>query len=293
MSQGGTSRWLQVYYSALFGGLGGLAGWWAVGSVATQGWGVWGAALFVGGGLGLALGALVAAADGAMVKRKPARAIRDGLLGGLAGLAAGALGMLLAQAAFLALQGGWEGRALSWMLLGGLIGAGDLLVSRRPLRAAYASVGGLVGGLMGGLLYEGLTRLWLAQSGAAQVWLGGVGLVIVGACIGALIPLARQVFARGELRVLRGEQAGLVREVSDTASIGRYDGNDLYLPDTGVAWRHAVVRRAGDGFALEVLAGIDGTARIGERNLGPGESQPLRSGDRIVIGGAELEFTGR
>lgn len=287
------SKTLQVYYSAVFGALGGLLGWWAVGSVATQTWGVWLAALVVGGGLGVALGAMVAATDGAMVKRKPARAIRDAILGGLAGLLAGALGMLAAQAAFLALQGGWEGRTLSWMLLGGLIGAGDLLVSRRPLRALYAAVGGLMGGLLGGLLYEGMTRLFLATSGPAQVWIGGLGLVIVGACIGALIPLARQVFARGELRVLRGDQAGLVREVTDTASIGRYDGNDLYLPDRGVAWRHAVVRRSGPGFELEVLPEIDGTARVGDHPLGPGASWPLSSGDRIIIGEVELEFVGR
>ncbi|GAB4441617.1 MAG: hypothetical protein OHK0015_39140 [Chloroflexi bacterium OHK40] len=287
------SKWLQIYYSALFGALGGLAGWWLVGSVATQAWGVWVAALAVGAGLGGCLGAFVAASDGAVVKRKPVRAMRDGILGGLAGLVAGACGMLLAQAAFLALQGGWEGRALSWMLLGLLIGAGDLLVSRRPRRAAYAALGGLAGGLAGGLLYEGLTRLFLSTSGPAQVWLSGIGLVIVGACIGALIPLARQVLAAGELRVLRGEQAGLVRELSDTASIGRYDGNDLYLPDAGVAWRHAVVRRAGDGFELAVLPDTDATARVGEHHLGPGTSWPLRSGDRIRIGGAELEFVGR
>jgi len=287
------SKALQVYYSAVFGALGGLAGWWAVGSFATQAWGVWAAALFVGAGLGAAMGALVAASDGAMIKRKPLRAVRDGLLGGLSGLLAGAVGMVLAQAAFLALSGGWVGRPLSWMLLGALIGAGDMLVSRRPQRAAYAALGGLAGGLLGGLLYEGLTRVFLAVSGPAQVWLGGVGLVIVGACVGALIPLARQAFARGELRVLSGEQTGLVREVSDTATIGRYDGNDLYLPDAGVAWRHAVVRRADGGFELELLPNADGTARVGQQPLSPGERRPLRSGDRIQIGGAELEFTGR
>ncbi|MFV9503667.1 MAG: FHA domain-containing protein [Oscillochloridaceae bacterium umkhey_bin13] len=284
---------LQIYYSSLFGALGGLAGWWVVGSIATQAWGVWGAALFVGGGLGLALGALVAAADGAMVKRRPVRAMRDGILGGLAGLFAGAVGMVLAQAAFFALAGGWEGRALSWMLLGGVIGAGDLLVHRRPQRAAYATLGGLLGGLMGGLIYEGLTRLLLAQSGPNQVWIGGLGMVIIGACIGALIPVARQTFARGELRVLGGEQAGLVREVTDSATIGRYDGNDLYLPDHGVAWRHAVVRRANDGFELAVLDNIDGTAQLGEQRLGPGSQAPLQHGDRIKIGGAELEFRAR
>jgi hypothetical protein len=287
------SKHLQIYYSALFGALGGLAGWWLVGAVATQTWGVWLAALVVGGGLGASLAALVAAADGAMIKRKPARAIVDGIRGGVAGLAFGAVGMLLAQAAFFALRGGWEGRALSWMLLGLLIGAADLLVSRRPRRAAYAAVGGTIGGLLGGLLYEGLTRLFLAASGPAQVWLGGIGLVIVGACIGALIPLARQVLARGELRVLRGEQAGLVREVTDSASIGRYDGNDLYLPDAGVAWRHAVVRRSGDGFELAVLPESDGAARVGAQSVGPGASRPIQSGERFWIGEVELEFTGR
>lgn len=287
------SKSLQIYYSAVFGALGGLAGWWVIGSFATQGWGVWPAALFVGAGLGLCIGALVAAADGAMIKRKPARAIRDGLLGGVGGLFAGALGMLVAQVAFLWMSGGWGGRALSWMLLGLMVGAGDFLVSRRPQRALCAAAGGLAGGLVGGLLYEGLTRLFLASSGAAQVWLGGLGLVVVGACIGALIPFARQVLARGELRVLSGEQAGLVREVTDSATIGRYDGNDLYLPDAGVAWRHAVVRRNEQGFELAVLPDIDGVASIGAQQLDPGAARPLRNGDRIRIGGAELEFVGR
>ncbi|NTV62294.1 MAG: hypothetical protein HGA65_01995, partial [Oscillochloris sp.] len=176
------SKLLQIYYSAVFGALGGLAGWWLIGSFATQTWGIWLAAGFVGAGLGLSIGGLVAAADGAMVKGKPHRAIRDGILGGLAGLIAGALGMLLAQAAFLALLGGWSGRALSWMLLGLLIGLGDLLVSRRPQRVAYAGLGGLAGGLAGGLLYEGMTRLFLTQAGVAQVALSGLGLVIIGAC---------------------------------------------------------------------------------------------------------------
>ncbi|NJN15890.1 MAG: FHA domain-containing protein [Oscillochloris sp.] len=287
------SKSLQIYYSAVFGALGGLFGWWAIGSFATQAWGVWAAALFVGSGLGAAIGALVAAADGAMIKRKALRALRDGILGGLAGLAAGALGMLIAQVVFLLLAGGWMGRTLSWMLLGLLIGAADLLVSRRPRRAAYAALGGLAGGLFGGLLYEGLTQIFLAVSGPAQVWLSGIGLVIVGACIGAFIPLARQVFARGELRVIGGEQIGLVREVTDSASIGRYDGNDLYLPDHGVAWRHAVVRRAGDGFELEVMPDADGRANVAGVALGPGERRTLRHGDRIDIGGAELEFIGR
>jgi hypothetical protein len=284
---------MQIYYTALFGALGGLFGWWAIGSFATQTWGIWAAAAFVGAGLGLFMGASLAAADGAMIKRSPLRAIRDGLLGALGGAGAGLIGMIEAQAIFLLIGGGFFGRAISWMLLGLLIGLGDLLVSRRPRRAMYAGLGGLTGGLLGGLLYEGLTQVFLASSGSAQVFLSGLGLVLVGACIGALIPLARHVLSQGELRVIGGEQVGLVREISDTATIGRYDGNDVYLPDAGIAWRHAVVRRANDGFELEVLPQAENDAHVGLHTVAPGQRRPLTNGDQIRIGEALIEFVGR
>jgi hypothetical protein len=179
------------------------------------------------------------------------------------------------------------------MLLGGFIGLSDLLVSRRLNRALYGALGGLAGGLAGGVLYEALTQAFLTQSDRAQVVVGGVGLIVLGACIGALIPLARQALSRGELRVLNGEQAGLVREVSDSASIGRYDGCDVYLPDSSVAWRHALIRRTSAGFALEVLAESGRAATVGERRVGPGESAPLRGGERIWLGETAVEFVGR
>jgi pSer/pThr/pTyr-binding forkhead associated (FHA) protein len=93
--------------------------------------------------------------------------------------------------------------------------------------------------------------------------------------------------------VVRGEQTGLVREVIDAASIGRYDGNDLYLPDAGVAWRHALVRRAEAGFRIEVLPGAEAGALVGAAQVAPGGSAPLAGGERIRLGDAELEFRGR
>jgi hypothetical protein len=243
--------------------------------------------------LGLCIGGAVATTDGAMIKRVPLRAVRDGILGALAGALLGVAGLLVAQVGFLLLQGGFVGRALSWMVLGLLVGLSDLAVSRRRQRATYAALGGMLGGLVGGLLYEGLTQLFLAQSGAAQVFIGGLGLVIVGACIGGCIPLARQVFARGELRVLAGEQVGLVREVTDTATIGRYDGNDVYLPDAGISWRHAVVRLTSAGAELAVLPEAEGDVLLGARSLRPGHTHPLAHGDQIRIGEALIEFVGR
>jgi hypothetical protein len=287
------NKTMQIYYTAVFGALGGLLGWWSMGSLSTGAWSIWQAYLVVGAGLGLCIGACIAATDGAMIKRSPGRALRDAIAGGLVGALAGLAGLLLAEAGFLAIGGGLLGRTLGWMALGGLLGLSDLLVSRRLNRALYGALGGLLGGLLGGMLYELLTQAFLTLSGQAQIVVGGVGLALLGACIGALIPLARQAFSRGELRVLNGEQAGLVRPVTDTATIGRYDGCDVYLPDTSVAWRHALVRRTAQGFALEVLDQAERGVTVGERRLAPGERAALRNGERIWLGETALEFVGR
>jgi hypothetical protein len=284
---------MQIYYTAALGALGGLLGWWIMGSLPTGAWNVWVAYPIVGAGLGLCIGACVAATDGAVIKRSPRRALRDALAGGLVGGLAGLVGLLLAEAGFLAFEGGLFGRALGWMALGGFIGLSDLLVNRRLNRALYGGLGGLAGGLIGGVLYEALTQAFLSRSDRAQVVVGGVGLAVLGACIGALIPLARQALSRGELRVLNGEQAGLVREVSDIATIGRYDGCDVYLPDASVAWRHACIRRTSQGFALEVLDQAERGVNLAGRALAPGESAQLRGGERIWLGETAVEFVGR
>lgn len=287
------SKTLQIYYTAVLGALGGLLGWWIMGSLPTGAWNVWLAYPLVGLGLGACIGGCVAATDGALIKRSAHRAIRDALAGALVGGLAGLVGLLLAELGFLAIGGGLLARAGGWMALGGLIGASDILVQRRINRALYGALGGLAGGLVGGVLYEQLTQAFLARSDRAQIVVGGVGLIVLGACIGALIPLARQVLARGELRVLNGDQAGLVREVTDTATIGRDDGCDLYLPDGSLAWHHALVRRTSQGFALEIAPEAGGSALIGKQLVAPGSAFPLRGGERIQLGETALEFIGR
>jgi len=287
------SKSLQIYYHAIFGALGGLLGWWIIGSLGTQTWNFWLEAVVVGAGLGFWIGGLVAATDGAMVKRVRLRAVRDGILGAGAGMVAGVLGLLLANAVWAIFSGGLVARALTWMLLGMLIGLGDIAVSRRIQRALYAALGGMTGGLAGGIIYEGMTWLFLNQVEMAQEAIGGVGLVMIGGCIGGLIPLARQVLSRGELHVLAGQQSGLVREVTDMARVGRYDGNDLYLPDAGVSWRHVVVRRTASGFELEVLAEADDGVEIGATRIQPGATHPLQSGDQFRLGEALVQFVGK
>src|SRR5439155_23869357 len=131
------NKTLQIYYTAVLGALGGLLGWWVVGSVATGAWNVWLAYSLVGLGLGLGIGGCVAATDGALIKHCLGRALRDGLAGGAAGAVAGLARLVLAEVGFLSVGGGLLGRTLGWMALGGLIGLSDPVVRRRPNRAPY------------------------------------------------------------------------------------------------------------------------------------------------------------
>lgn len=287
------SKRMQIYYNAVFGGIGGLLGWWTMGSLNPGSWNIWLASVVIGAGIGAGIGALVAAMESAVIKRSPLRALGDALKGALAGILGGLLGLVLGQLSFLALGGGFVGRPIGWMLLGLLVGMGELSVSRKLRRASYGAIGGLLGGLLGGLIYEGLTQLFIEQSDDVQSWVGGFGLVLMGACIGALIAFTRQALSRGELRVLNGRREGTVREIADATTIGSYDGCDVYLPDRAVARQHAVVHRVHDGFRLALLPEVTQAAIVGDQPLGPAQERLLRSGDIIRLGDTEVQFIGR
>jgi hypothetical protein len=287
------SKRMQIYYNAVFGGIGGLLGWWAMGSLNAGSWNIWLASVVIGAGIGGGIGALVASMEGAVIKRSSTRALADALKGALAGVVAGMLGLVLGQIGFLALGGGFVGRPLGWMLLGLFVGLSELSVSRRLRRASYGALGGLAGGLIGGLIYEGLTQLFINRSDEAQSWVGGFGLVLMGACIGALIAFTRQAFSRGELRVLNGRREGTVREVIDTMVLGSYDGCDIYLPDATVAKRHALVRHSEKGFSIALLPDVAPGALLNGHLVAPGQEQPLHNGDIIQFGGTQVQFVGR
>jgi hypothetical protein len=288
------SKRMQIYYNAVFGGLGGLLGWWSMGSLNTAGtWNIWLASVVIGAGMGASISALVAAMEGTMIKRSPLRALLDATKGALAGAAGGVLGLALGQLCFLLLGGGFVGRPVGWMLLGLFVGLGEFSISRKLRRASYGALGGLVGGLVGGLFYEGLTQLFIAQSDEVQSWVGGFGLVLMGACIGSLIALTRQVLSRGELRVLSGRREGTVREVTDSVSLGRSDACDVYLPDPALAARHAIIRRTSNGFSIMLSPEATQGAIVGGQAVGPAQERSLRNGDVIQFGGTHVQFIGR
>jgi len=70
-------------------------------------------------------------------------------------------------------------------------------------------------------------------------------------------------------------------------TIGRSRDCDVVLEDPGISRRHAQLRPAGDGFAIQDLGSTNGVLVNGEALQG---ARPLHSGDRIELGSTEVVF---
>src|SRR3972149_2963934 len=116
------SRRMRTYYYTVIGAIGGLLAWRVsdlLGLSFTSSLVV--SELVVGGLIGLCIGLLIGATEG-IVSRSPQRAVRSAVVAGPLGLAAGAVGLLLGEAAFQLLGGEAIGRVIGWGVFGPLIG---------------------------------------------------------------------------------------------------------------------------------------------------------------------------
>lgn len=291
------NRARQIYYNAVFGAIGGLLAWQIVGLFATGAWPLTAANAFIGAGAGLCIGLATGAADGLVHGLPLPRTLLGALRGAAVGLVSGAIGMVLGGLLFVLTGGGLAGRLLGWVLLGLLLGLGSGLVARSPLRTSYGAIGGTVAGALGGLLYELMTQLSVrgaaADAGAmdnVQMIMSALGLILIGACLGALIPMTLTLLAQGRLRVLRGSRAGLEVDVLDAVTLGSYDGCNLYLPgDKAIARKHARVHREEGRFFLTDLDAPTGT-RVNGAPLAAGGTAPIAKGAKIQLGGAVVEL---
>src|SRR5439155_497232 len=140
---------------------------------------------------------------------------------------------------------------------------------RSLAKLSYGTMGGTVGGFIGGILF-GLIKVMDKNSpGMSHVWGGAVGLVILGACIGAFSALVQGVFQPACLKVLRGWQEGreypLVK--SDTV-LGRDEGVDIPLfRDMRVEKRHALIQREGKRFVFQNRRSPPETTRINDQPI--------------------------
>lgn len=289
------TKTMQIYYNAVFGAIGGLIAWLVVGVFATGDWNLWLAVTFIGAGVGLCVGSAVGIVEGAVVKRSIPRAVMGLILGGLAGVVSGLVGLLLGQVGFLLTNGGFIGRAIGWTTLGFCLGAGQGVVNLKFKRAFYGLTGGALAGLMGGIIYEGVTQLFWQQSDTAQIFLGAVGLTLIGASLGGITALSVEVIervtGRGTLIVKTGRREGMEISVTDIVTLGSYDGCDVYLPsDLGVAKKHAQVIKQGREFLVRDLHAPGGTF-VNDVRLPPGgASPPLQPGSQLRLGSTMIEF---
>src|SRR5262249_31378321 len=120
-------------------------------------------------------------------------------------------------------------------------------------------------------------------------WAGAGGLIILGACIGALSALVQGVFEPASVRVLRGWQEGREYPLDKANNqLGRDEAADIALfRDMKIEKRHALICRDGDKFVLHNRATPEQTKVNGPAVA---DSCSLEDGDRIQVGEVILRF---
>jgi hypothetical protein len=106
--------------------------------------------------------------------------------------------------------------------------------------------------------------------------------------------------AHAKLVIERGRSAGKQFPLSeDESQIGRWDADGGIFPDVDldaddpeakVSRRHARIMRRNGQYLIEDLGSTNGTFINRGRRLLPGDRQPLRDGDEIIVGKTFLRF---
>jgi hypothetical protein len=277
---------MRTYYYAVVGAIGGLIAWRisdALGLSFTSS--LTFNELVAGGLIGLSIGLLIGVAEG-LVSLDARRMLRTAVVAAPLGLAAGAVGLVLGEAAFQMLGGEAVGRVLGWALFGLLIGLAEGATGRTQLWKG--ALGGFLGGAVGGVLIE------VARRGYADPVAGkAVGLVLLGAAVGAFIALISVLLSRAWLEVASGKLKGaefvLDKFLPDggPAAILGSDAlkADIALPDPDIAPQHALLRGGGTHVTLKDLS-LNGTF-VNNRRI---QVAALADRQRIRLGNTELIY---
>lgn len=278
-------KW-RAYYYAVFGAMGGLIGWQASNLIGLSiGSNLYLNEALAGALIGLSLGIPLGASRD-ILARSPLRAARAGLLGGALGLLGGALGLPLGELLFQAVGAGAFGRALGWGLFGGLIGLAEGVTG--GTQAWKGALGGAIGGAIGGALLE-------ASKGIGEDLIAGkaVGLVLLGACVGALIALIVVLLSRAWLEVTSGKLKGttfildkFMSQGGPSAIVGSSPlKSEIALPDPDVEPQHAMLVGGGSYFTLKDMS-RSGTYLNGRKI----EQSRIGDGQQVRLGNTTLRY---
>lgn len=289
---------LRIYYNAILGALGGLLGWALITLLlrfeTSQTFMLLLRDALFGALVGACIGFAVGSADQLAGRWRLPNWQQSGLSAGI-GAAAGLIGLVIGELIFWVAGGGVWSRALGWALFGGLLGLGQWRVTGMPSKGRYGALGGLLGGLLGGSTYERLTllllNLELGRAWALSVG-GAIGLIILGACIGALIGLVEDILRTAWLRFLRGPLEGQTRTLDPRRAqilLGRADRCDIVLSDDpDVARVHAEIGYQHGAFTI---TGREGSVLLRQATTTvPVQHHRLQHGDTLQVGHTRFIF---
>lgn len=277
---------MRLYYYAVLGAMGGLIGGRLFDAIAFDpAMDVYRRDVVRGALLGMCIGFMIGMAE-FILSRSVLRGLRSAVFGGIGGIAAGALGLPIAEFILGITGGGLIGRALGWAAFGGLVGIANSISVRSQMWKGI--IGGLIGGFVSGALLE-------TAYGLFNTLLIGkfVGLMLLGAAIGIFTALIVVTLSRVWLEVKSGKLKGtefiLDKFVSAGAPPAVIGGNvlksDIALPDPMLSPQHARLNGTGTSMTLEDVS-IDGTFVNGKKV----QTYKLANNDLIRMGKTELVY---
>ena len=279
-------RQMRTYYYAIFGAIGGLIGWQAsnlLGLSFTSN--LYASEAIVGALVGLSIGLLIGITEGVLT-RNLVQILKSGLFSCLLGAVAGAIGLPLSEFLFQILGAGLAGRALAWGLFGLLLGLAQGVVGKS--QAWKGMLGGLLGGLLGGALLEIAHRFFPNPLTSKMV-----GLILLGASVGAFISLIVTLLSRAWLEVTSGKLKGtefildkFMRRGGPAVAIGSSPlKSEIVLPDPDVAPQHAMLNGDGKRFTIKDIS-LSGTF-INKKRI---ELMELANRQTIRMGNTEMVY---
>jgi hypothetical protein len=280
------SRAMRIYYFAVLGAIGGLLAWQVSNYMGLSFFGnLYLSELGVGALIGFLIGGCIGLTDG-LVNGNYRQMWQAGLASGLLGMAGGAVGLPLAEAAFQFTGGMLISRMIGWGIFGLAVGfAGGI---KGGAQAWKSALGGLAGGAFGVLMLEGFRALV-----KSPLYGKGAGLLVLGAGIGACIALFTYLLTQAWFEVTSGKMQGtefildkFLKKGGPAAFIGSSPmKSDIVLPDPDIAPQHAILRGADTYFVLKDLS-LGGTFIDGRKI----EEAQLRNGQTISLGHTRVVY---
>jgi hypothetical protein len=249
------NRKLRTYYYGVLGAIGGLIGWQISNLTGLSFTGsVYLSEVILGALIGLSVGLLIGIAEGLFTLNFP-RMLRSGLIAAGLGLVAGAIGLPFGEMLFQLVGAGFLGRALGWGLFGGLIGLAEGISGGSQMWKG--ALGGLLGGIVGGIFLEAVRSAF-----GSPVVGKALGLVLLGASVGALIALIVVLLSRAWLEVKTGKLHGtefildkFMKKSGPSVILGSDALKaDIVFPDPDIAPQHAMLTGTGSHFLIKDMS---------------------------------------